>query len=116
MFVSFLIHYFFGHHDGFLQGSELIVHFLQLALHVALCHNAAARLIIEDIAPADEGAYRNSLVQIAVQPDESDASAVGSAVGMFYLRDELHGPDFRCATQCSCRESLNVRLDGIALR
>ena len=83
--------HFFRHLNRLFQCAELVVHFLQFVLVVALGYDAAACLEPEDTVAADKSTNRNRLVQRAVQSDETDAASVGSTVVRFQLADELHG-------------------------
>ena len=82
-----------GHGNGLAQCAELVVHLLHLALHVAACHYAAARLEPQLAAARDEGAYGYGLVYVAAKPYEArlkNLKRVGSGLynGMIYpLRD-----------------------------
>lgn len=77
--------HFLCHLNRFFQCAELVVHFLQFVLVVALGYDAAACLEPEDTVAADKSTNRNRLVQRAVQSDETDAAAVGSTVVRFQL-------------------------------
>ena len=55
--------HFLCHLNRFFQCAELVVHFLQFVLVVALGYDAAACLEPEDTVAADKSTNRNRLVQ-----------------------------------------------------
>ena len=102
----------FGFGDGTAESAELVVDFLELVFDITLSDDAAAGLEPEFATAADEGADGNSLIEGAVETDESDAAAVGAAVVRLNLGDELHSTYLGRAGQCAGREGVDERLDG----
>ena len=57
----------------------------------------------------------NSLVQAAVQADESDTATVCATVMRLQFADKLHGANFRCAAQGSGREGIDKCPDRVCI-
>ena len=57
------------------EGAQLVIALFQLILVVALRYDSTSCLEPEFAIAADEGSDYNRLVQIAIQADESDATA-----------------------------------------
>ena len=69
--VLILLLHLLRHQDCLSQRPELVIDLLQLILLVALCHHAAASLKPQLAVAAHEGSDGYSLVEAAVEPDET---------------------------------------------
>src|SRR5208337_1026658 len=78
---------------GFVDG------FLVLGFGSRIVDPAAARLNVGGAILEQGGADGDAAVQVAVEGEVSDASAVGAARGLFQFGNDLHGPDFGSAAQ-----------------
>ena len=103
----------FRHDDGFFQRSQFAVDLLQLIFVVALGNHTATRLEPKFSVSADERANGDGLVEVPVEPDESDATTIGATVVWLHFTDELHCTDFRRSAQSTGRKCVNECLDRI---
>ncbi len=70
-------------------------------------------LIPQLVVAADKRADGDGLVDIAVQSDKTDTTAVSSPVVRFYFRDQLHGPHLGCSREGTGREGIEESTDAV---
>ena len=68
----------------------------------------------ELVVTAYEGTDGDGLVQIAVQPDEADATSVSPPVVRLDFTDELHGLYLGSSAECAGRKGVNECFIGSA--
>ena len=97
------------------EGAQLVIALFQLILVVALRHDSTSCLEPEFAIAADEGADYNRLVQITIQADESDATAVGSTIMRFQFGDNLHRSHLWRTAQGTGWEGSDELLDVVGI-
>ena len=97
------------------EGAQLVIALFQLILVVALRHDSTACLEPEFAIAADEGSDNNRLVQITIQADESDATAIGSTIVRFQFGDDLHRPHLWRTAQGTGWEGIDELLDVVGI-
>ena len=97
------------------EGAQLVIALFQLILVVALRHDSTSCLEPEFAIAADEGSDNNRLVQIAIQADESDATAIGSTIVRFQFGDDLHRPHLWRTAQGTGWEGIDELLDVVGI-
>ena len=65
------------------------------------------------ISAADERADGDGLVEVAIETDEADASAVGTPAMGLQFGDQLHGPYLWSTAEGSCREGIGKSFDWV---
>ena len=97
------------------EGAQLVIALFQLILVVALRHDSTSCLEPEFAIAADEGSDNNRLVQITIQADESDATAVGSTIMRFQFGDNLHRSHLWRTAQGAGWEGIDELLDVVGI-
>ncbi len=78
--------------------------------------DAGAGLDMDHAVLDEGGAQHDAGVHLPVGREVADAAAVGPALGLFQLVDDLHRPHFRRARQRAGGKARHQRVDGVVFR
>lgn len=99
--------------DGLDEGAKLVVALLKLVFIIAQSHDARACLEPQLAIARDECSDDDSLIDISIKANETDASTIGATVVRLHLSNKLHGTNLGSTRESASREGIEESLNVV---